>query len=51
MMLSLLAMTSFPVFGGSNYDLDNQRSQKLFEALAERIFSAIEDYDAMRFIS
>ncbi len=51
MMLSLLAMTSFPVIGGSNYDLDNQRSQKLFEALAERIFSAIEDYDAMRFIS
>jgi len=51
MMLSLLAMTCFAVIGGSNYDLDNDRSRRLFEAMAERIFSAIEDYDAMRFIA
>jgi len=51
MMLSLLAMTNFPVIGGANVDKENERSMKLFEAFAERIFSAIEDYDAMRFIA
>lgn len=51
MMLSLLAMTNFPVIGGANADKENERSMKLFEAFAERIFSAIEDYDAMRFIA
>ena len=51
MMLSLLAMTCFAVIGGSNYDLDNARSRQLFEALTERIFSAIEDYNAMRLIA
>tara|TARA_B100001250_G_scaffold289432_2_gene251165 strand:- start:225 stop:1292 length:1068 start_codon:yes stop_codon:yes gene_type:complete len=51
MMLSLLAMTNFPVIGGANADKENERSIKLFEVLGERIFSAIEDYDAMKFIS
>ena len=41
MMLSLLAMLTFPVVGGANYDLENMRSKKLFEVLTERLFSSI----------
>ena len=51
MMLSLLAVTSFAVIGGANADRENERSVKLFEVFTERVFSAIEDYDAMKFIS
>ena len=50
MMLSLLAMMTFPVVGGANYDLENMRSKKLFEVLTERLFSSIEDYNAISFI-
>ena len=50
MMLSLLAMMTFPVGGGANYDLENMRSKKLFEVLTERLFSSIEDYDAISFM-
>ena len=50
MMLSLLAMMTFPVVGGANYDLENMRSKKLFEVLTERLFSSIEDYDAISFM-
>ena len=50
MMLSLLAMMTFPVVGGANYDLENKRSKKLFEVLTERLFSSIEDYEAISYI-
>ena len=50
MMLSLLAMMTFPVVGGANYDLENERSKKLFEVLTERLFSSVEDYNAISFI-
>ena len=50
MMLCLLAMTCFPVVGGANCDLDNTQSKQLFEVMTERLFSAIEDYNALRFI-
>ena len=51
MMLCLLAMTCFPVVGEANCDLDNQQSKQLFEVMTDRLFSAIEDYDALRFIA
>ena len=50
MMLSLLAMMTFPVVGGANYDLENKRSKKLFEVLTERLFSSVEDYEAISYI-
>ena len=50
MMISLLAMMTFPVVGGANYDLENMRSKKLFEVFTERLFSAVEDYDAISYI-
>ena len=50
MMYSLMAQTIVPVNGGANFDLENQRSRKLFEVIADRMFSAIEDYDATSYI-
>ena len=50
MMISLLAMMTFPVVGGANYDLENMRSKKLFEVFTERLFSAVEDYNAISYI-
>ena len=50
MMISLLAMMTFPVVGGANYDLENMRSKRLFEVFTERLFSAVEDYDAISYI-
>ena len=50
MMYSLMAQTIVPVNGGANFDLENQRSKKLFEVIADRMFSAIEDYDATSYI-
>ena len=50
MMYSLMAQTIIPVNGGANFDLENQRSRKLFEVIADRMFSAIEDYDATSYI-
>ncbi|GIR86772.1 MAG: hypothetical protein CM15mP86_02310 [Gammaproteobacteria bacterium] len=45
-----LAMMTFPVVGGANYDLENKRSKKLFEVLTERLFSSVEDYEAISYI-
>ena len=50
MMYSLMAQAIVPVNGGANFDLENQRSRKLFEVIADRMFSAIEDYDATSYI-
>ena len=50
MKISLLAMMTFPFVGGANYDLDKKKKKKLFEVLTERLFSSIEDYDAISFM-
>ncbi|MGB2482498.1 MAG: oxidoreductase family protein [Pseudomonadales bacterium] len=43
---AMCAITCFSVVGGGNCDWENKRSVALFAKITERLFSAIDDYDA-----
>ena len=46
MRQAMCAITCFSVVGGGNCDFENERSVMLFAKLTERLFAAIDDYDA-----
>ena len=46
MRQAMCAITCFSVVGGGNCDRANERSVMLFVKLTERLFAAIDDYDA-----
>ena len=48
MCQSMCAITAFSVIGGGNCDWENERSVLLFRKITERLFSAIDDYDAIK---
>ena len=48
MCQSMCAITAFSVIGGGNCDSENERSVLLFRKITERLFSAIDDYDAIK---
>ncbi len=45
--MAVMACTIVPVVGGAGYDVTNDRSTALFTKVSERLFSAIEDLDAL----
>jgi aminoglycoside phosphotransferase (APT) family kinase protein len=45
--MAAMACTIVPVVGGAGYDVTNERSTALFAKVSERIFSAIDDLDAL----
>ncbi len=47
---ALLGVSCIPIIGGANFDLDNERSHALSEAIFSRMFQAIEDWEALKLL-
>ena len=47
--MSLVTQLTIPVIG-SSMDLGNERGVRLFDAMVERILTAIDDHDAGQFL-
>ena len=51
MKWTLLGLSVIPVIGGSNFDVDNDRSFELYRMISKRHFETVCDYDALSALS